>query len=63
MNKVMQAAGRVIRTERDQGVVLLIGDRYSTSTYKKLFPEAWQDVKLIINKNQLSKMIESFWRE
>jgi len=63
MNKVMQAAGRVIRTEKDQGVVLLIGDRYSTSTYTKLFPESWQDVRLINNKNQLSKMIESFWEE
>ncbi|MHA1220081.1 MAG: ATP-dependent DNA helicase, partial [Candidatus Heimdallarchaeaceae archaeon] len=63
MNKVMQAAGRVIRTEKDQGVVLLIGDRYSTNTYTKLFPEAWQDIRLINNKNQLSKMIESFWKE
>ena len=63
MNKVMQAVGRVIRTEKDQGVVLLIGDRYSTNTYTKLFPEAWQNIKLINNKKQLSKMIESFWEE
>jgi DNA excision repair protein ERCC-2 len=62
MNKVMQAAGRVIRTENDRGVVLLIGDRYSTYTYNKLFPESWRFIKIIDNKIQLSEMTTRFWR-
>ncbi|NLK89676.1 MAG: ATP-dependent DNA helicase, partial [Clostridiaceae bacterium] len=41
-NRVQQAAGRVIRSETDRGFVLLIDDRYGTSTYHQLFPIEWQ---------------------
>lgn len=41
INKVLQAAGRVIRTENDKGRLLLIDDRYATSKYKKLLPQEW----------------------
>lgn len=41
MNKVLQAAGRVIRTEKDRGKVLLIGQRFSYNSYKRLFPKHW----------------------
>ncbi|MCL1788201.1 MAG: ATP-dependent DNA helicase [Defluviitaleaceae bacterium] len=41
MNKVLQAAGRVIRTETDEGVVMLIDSRYATGQYKRLFPAHW----------------------
>ncbi len=41
-NKVMQAVGRVIRTEQDSGVVWLIDDRYRQQTYLNLFPHEWQ---------------------
>ncbi len=43
MNKVIQAAGRVIRTGTDKGVVVLIDDRFSDLRYRKLFPEHWYD--------------------
>ncbi|WDV46101.1 ATP-dependent DNA helicase [Clostridiaceae bacterium M8S5] len=46
MNKVLQAAGRVIRTEEDKGVVLLIGQRFAYNSYKRLFPKHW-NVKYI----------------
>ena len=42
LNKVLQAVGRVIRTEEDRGVVLLIDERFSLTSYKKLFPEEWK---------------------
>lgn len=42
LNKVLQAVGRVIRTEEDQGIVLLIDERFSLTSYKKLFPEEWK---------------------
>ena len=45
MNKVLQAAGRVIRTESDTGVVLLIDSRYSMQKYKNLFPAHWSHIK------------------
>jgi len=41
MNKVLQAAGRLIRTEEDSGTILLIDDRYMTSLYQSLFPVEW----------------------
>ncbi|GAB6168525.1 ATP-dependent DNA helicase [Clostridium carnis] len=44
INKVMQAAGRVIRTEEDKGRLLLIDDRYFTLKYKSLLPQEW-DIK------------------
>lgn len=44
-NKVMQAVGRVIRTETDEGAVLLIDDRYMNKEYLDLFPYEWQHAK------------------
>ena len=42
INKVMQAVGRVIRTETDKGRVLLIDDRYYTLKYRLLLPREWE---------------------
>ncbi|TKC88344.1 ATP-dependent DNA helicase [Trinickia terrae] len=42
MQKVVQAAGRVIRTEDDTGVVHLIDDRYRRSEVRRLLPGWWQ---------------------
>ena len=61
MNKVLQAAGRVIRTENDRGVVILIGDRYSTNTYKKLIPASWNSITRITSKENLLHRIKHFW--
>lgn len=44
MNKVLQAAGRVIRTEEDLGVVLLLDDRFGTAEYTRMFPLEWSGV-------------------
>lgn len=46
-NKVMQAVGRVIRTDDDSGTVMLIDERYRESTYLSLFPYEWQHTKFI----------------
>jgi len=42
INRVLQAAGRVIRTEADRGVVLLIDQRYGTESYRALLPSPWR---------------------
>ena len=47
MNKVMQAAGRVIRTETDKGIVLLIDERFALAQYRQLFPKHWQHARNI----------------
>ncbi|MCL2604036.1 MAG: ATP-dependent DNA helicase [Defluviitaleaceae bacterium] len=47
MNKVLQAAGRVIRTETDEGIVLLIDNRFATKKYRDMFPVHWKNVKVI----------------
>ena len=46
MTKVLQAAGRVIRTENDKGSILLIGDRFMNYQYKILLPEYWNPIKI-----------------
>ncbi|MDD3430059.1 MAG: ATP-dependent DNA helicase [Oscillospiraceae bacterium] len=62
MNKVLQAAGRVIRTEQDKGAVLLIDDRFTTSAYQQLFPKHWQQFKTIKNCSQLEQELDAFWQ-
>ncbi|OPA77004.1 ATP-dependent helicase [Paenibacillus selenitireducens] len=47
MNKVLQAGGRLIRTETDRGVLVLIDDRYLTPYYQRLMPDEWQDYTVI----------------
>lgn len=59
-NKVMQAAGRVIRTEEDKGWVILVDTRYTRNEYKELFPPEWLHYK-IYNNMQIIKDIKNFW--
>ena len=61
MNKVMQAAGRVIRTETDRGAVLLIDDRFLTMRYRELFPAAWQSFRSLRREDDLEALLSGFW--
>ncbi|MGF2614931.1 helicase C-terminal domain-containing protein [Rossellomorea aquimaris] len=47
MNKVLQAGGRLIRTEEDTGVIVLVDDRYLTPKYRQLLPEEWLDFTVV----------------
>lgn len=60
MTRVLQAAGRVIRTENDKGVVLLIDERFIGSRYRSLFPKEWQPVN-VSDSEQLRKVLDRFW--
>jgi len=60
INRVLQAAGRVIRTHEDRGVVLLIDQRFSTSQYRSLFPTTWQPV-IVRDEHQLARGLKAFW--
>ena len=63
MNKVMQAAGRVIRSEDEKGVVILIDDRFATPEYKMIMPEYWHHIKYIGNARDLMGEITEFWKK
>ena len=50
MNKVLQSAGRVIRTERDRGLILLLDDRFQQRQYRETFPREWEGRALCAEK-------------
>lgn len=60
INKVFQAGGRVIRTVRDKGVILLLDERFSQRSYLELFPREWCPYK-ITNKEGMKAILHSFW--
>lgn len=61
--KILQGVGRLIRTENDKGVILLIDERYSEFSYRKLFPKEWYPNVIVRNKNEISKTIKEFWNQ
>ena len=63
MNKILQAAGRVIRSEEDRGVVVLIDDRYADPGIRKLFPAHWSRMQYTGDAYSLSRILEKFWDE
>ena len=62
MNKVLQAAGRVIRTEEDRGVVLLLEERFNQTHYTRLFPREWSGYRQVSVSNVKSEILR-FWEE
>ena len=60
MNKVMQSAGRVIRTDEDRGVVLLLDERFLDRRYQETFPREWKGYELCQAKNAADRM-QKFW--
>ncbi|WP_411655710.1 helicase C-terminal domain-containing protein [Anaeromassilibacillus sp. SJQ-1] len=62
MNKVLQAAGRVIRSEQDRGIVLLIDSRFSTASYRELFPLHWQHARTVRSVKELEQVVTTFWQ-
>ena len=60
MNKVLQAAGRVIRTSEDVGVIALLDERFLQYTYRQLFPREWENVE-VVTVDTVAKRVEWFW--
>ena len=60
MNKVLQAGGRVIRTEKDKGVIALLDERFNTASYRQLFPKEWLPCEKVSLRNAEEK-INGFW--
>ena len=62
MNKVLQAAGRVIRTTEDTGVILLLDERFRNREYRELFPREWEDCR-IVQRSSLPAVMNKFWTQ
>lgn len=60
INKVIQGAGRVIRTEEDKGIIFLLDDRYTSELYKKIIPEEWFPYTTISNVKELEAAVDEF---
>lgn len=60
MNKVLQAAGRVIRTTEDVGMVALLDERFLDVAYKKMFPKEWEHFE-IVTVSDCEIKLRKFW--
>jgi len=58
--RVQQTVGRVIRTEQDKGVVVLVDDRFSHRIYQELYPNHWQ-LQQVADINETQVKLEQFW--
>ena len=63
MNSVLQAVGRVIRTENDRGIAVLIDDRYAEPKYRSLYPKEWNGMNLVGNAPSLAEIARRFWKK
>lgn len=61
MNKVLQSAGRVIRTASDKGCILLLDERFRREEYQRLFPREWKQ-PVFGRLSDLSESLEAFWK-
>ena len=61
MNRVFQAAGRVIRREDDRGVIVLIDDRFADPIYKKSIPNLWEGMQYVSDAKDLRAELDKFW--
>lgn len=61
MIKVLQAAGRCIRTDEDKGIILLLDSRYSQKRYERLFPYEWYPHYKIKKSEDIMHLCNNFW--
>lgn len=61
MNRVLQAAGRVIRTDEDRGAILLVDRRFGQNRYRRLFPPYWQAVHSVRDPAHIAQFLADFW--
>ena len=62
MNKVLQAAGRVIRTVEDVGIIALLDERFLQFAYQRMFPREWDNFETV-TVGTVAKRVERFWNE
>ncbi|MCB9498112.1 MAG: ATP-dependent DNA helicase [Erysipelotrichaceae bacterium] len=62
MNKIMQAVGRVIRSEEDRGAVLLIDERYMYHQYQELFRVEWSNYVVVLTPQEVKDQLSRFFK-
>ena len=62
MNKVLQAAGRVIRTASDRGIIGLLDERFLRNDYRQLFPREWSQYE-VHTLESLPGALDAFWKK
>ena len=60
MNKVLQSAGRVIRTTEDKGIIILLDNRFSEKSYSNMFPREWDDI-VVTSISEIETVVDNFW--
>ena len=60
-NRVLQATGRVIRTEADRGIIVLIDERFTHARYRQLFPAHWRGFQVVQDTREMGAKLASFW--
>ena len=63
MIRVLQSAGRVIRSAEDKGIALLVDDRFTRAPYRSLFPKHWSHRRRISSPEELCVALEQFWEK
>ncbi|MBR6530462.1 MAG: hypothetical protein IKT43_03505, partial [Clostridia bacterium] len=62
-NRVLQSAGRVIRTSTDRGFLILCDERYLSEGFSALFPSYWMEPELVDDPGQITTLVRDFWEE
>ena len=57
---MLQAAGRVIRTSEDVGIIALLDERFLQFAYRKMFPREWEDFE-VVDVKRVGNKVERFW--
>ena len=60
-NRVLQATGRVIRTDTDRGIIVLIDERFTNARYRLLFPAHWSGYQVVKNTREMKDKLAHFW--
>jgi Rad3-related DNA helicase len=62
LNRILQAAGRVIRREEDRGIAVLIDDRLRDEACRRAFPSMWKGLKYVGDRPSLTALLTRFWQ-
>jgi DNA excision repair protein ERCC-2 len=60
-NRVLQATGRVIRSETDRGIIVLIDERFTQARYRNLFPTHWRRYEVVRSTSEIREKLTDFW--
>ena len=63
INRILQAAGRVIRSEEDRGFVLFIDSRFRQEPYRTIRKENYEDTIYLFSPSQLKRILSLFWKD